>query len=69
MINARAEMVAEKPAYRSAFRRRRCLIPASGFYEWAPGPGGKKQPIYFRMKNEAPFAFAGLWERWVRCDS
>jgi putative SOS response-associated peptidase YedK len=66
MINARAETVAVKPAYRSAFRKRWCLIPASGFYEWASEPGRKKQPIYFRMKDEAPFAFAGLWEVWSK---
>lgn len=68
MINARAETVAEKPAYRSAFRHRRCLIPADGFYEWqAPADGGKrKQPWHFRQPGGAPFAFAGLWERWDR---
>jgi len=64
-INARAETVAEKPAYRAAFRRRRCLIAADGFYEWKPG-APKKQPYYIRLKDGAPFAFAGLWEHWER---
>jgi putative SOS response-associated peptidase YedK len=63
MINARAETVAEKPAFRSAFRHRRCLVLADGFYEWQQVKG-KKQPIYIRMQNEQPFAFAGLWEHW-----
>lgn len=64
-INARAETVAEKPAYRAAFRRRRCLIAADGFYEWKPGTP-KKQPYHIRLKGGAPFAFAGLWEHWER---
>nr|WP_290221473.1 SOS response-associated peptidase [Trichocoleus desertorum] len=63
MINARAETVAEKPAFRSAFRQRRCLIVADGFYEWQRLEG-KKQPFYFRFLNQQPFAFAGLWEHW-----
>lgn len=63
MINARAETVADKPAFRTALRRRRCLIPADGFYEWQAAPGGK-QPFYFHMADGAPFAFAGLWEHW-----
>lgn len=66
MINARSETVAEKPGYRGAFRYRRCLIPADGFYEWkAPKTGkGPKQPHLIRMADEAPFAMAGLWETW-----
>ncbi len=63
MINARAETVAEKPAFRSAFRRKRCLVPADGFYEWVRS-GSKKQPYHIRMRDGTPFAFAGLWERW-----
>jgi putative SOS response-associated peptidase YedK len=67
MINARSETLAEKPAFRTAFRQRRCLIPADGFYEWkqsASAPRGKKQPYYIHRPDGAPFAFAGLWETW-----
>ncbi len=63
LINARAETVAEKPAFRSAFKRRRCLVVADGFYEWQR-IDGKKQPFYFRMQDGQPFSFAGLWEQW-----
>lgn len=63
MINARAETVAEKPAFRSAFRHRRCLILADGFYEWKQ-QDGKKQPFYCRVNDGQPFGFAGLWEHW-----
>ncbi len=62
-INAKAETEAEKPVFRSAFRKRRCLIPASGFYEWQQ-EGKQKQPMYIRLKDHHPFAFAGLWEHW-----
>ncbi len=65
MINARAETLADKPSFRSAFKRRRCLILANGFYEWRKEPGGKsKTPMYIRLKSGEPFAFAGLWETW-----
>ena len=63
LINARAETLVEKPAFRAAYRSRRCLVLADGFYEWAPGPG-RKQPWYFRLKSGRPFGLAGLWERW-----
>jgi len=64
MINARGETVAEKPSFRSAFRRRRCLVVADGFYEWQKRPHGPKQPYYITVGNGGPFGFAGLWERW-----
>ncbi|MGI9119688.1 MAG: SOS response-associated peptidase [Acidimicrobiales bacterium] len=65
MINARAETVSNKPAFRRAFEHRRCLIPADGFYEWqARGDGAVKQPWYIRHRDGTPMAFAGLWERW-----
>jgi putative SOS response-associated peptidase YedK len=63
MINARSETVAEKPSFRSAFRKRRCLVPADGFYEWQKAPGGKR-PYLMRRSDHAPFAIAGLWEPW-----
>lgn len=62
MINARAETVATKPAYRAPFRHHRCLIPADGFYEWHAENG--KQPYYIHRKNNSPLVFAGLWEHW-----
>ncbi len=63
MINARAETVKSKPAYRHAFKHRRCLIPAEGFYEWKTEPGGKT-PFLIHRQDREPFAMAGLWERW-----
>jgi putative SOS response-associated peptidase YedK len=65
MINARAETLAEKPSFRNAYRRRRCLILADGFYEWKQESNrNSKTPMYIHMKNRNPFAFAGLWEIW-----
>ena len=66
-INARAETVAERPAYRAAFRHRRCLIPATGFYEWQQR-GDAKIPHYIRLQGGGLFAFAGLWEHWQHAD-
>jgi putative SOS response-associated peptidase YedK len=63
MINARAETAADKPAYRSAMRRRRCLVAADGFYEWQRR-GSQKQPYFIHMRHGRPFGFAGLWEAW-----
>ena len=63
MINARAETVSEKPSFRSAFKKRRCLILADGFYEWQKTDSGK-QPYHIKMQDDSPFAFAGLWETW-----
>ena len=64
MINARVETVAEKPAYRRAFERYRCLIVADGFYEWRPASGGPKQPFHITRSDGSLFAFAGLWSIW-----
>ena len=65
MINARAETLAEKPSFRTAYKRRRCLVLTDGFYEWRAEPGSKtKTPFYIRLKSEKPFVFAGLWEAW-----
>jgi len=76
MINARAETLAEKPSFRMAYRRRRCLILADGFYEWrkddtlsqSKGPGQRKTPMFIRLKSGQPFGFAGLWESWRAAD-
>ncbi|MEP6900995.1 MAG: SOS response-associated peptidase [Actinomycetota bacterium] len=65
MINARAETLAEKPSFKNAFRSRRCIIPASGFYEWSKTSKGPKQPFYFYLKDKDVFGFAGLWEKWL----
>ena len=67
LINARAETIASKPSFRNAFKKRRCLIPADGFYEWK-GPKGQKQPIFITLPEINPFAFAGLWETWHKKD-
>jgi putative SOS response-associated peptidase YedK len=67
MINARVETVAQKPAYRNAFRYRRCLVPADGFYEWRVA-GGAKQPYVLRPRDGRPLALAGLWEHWQDAD-
>jgi putative SOS response-associated peptidase YedK len=64
MINARAETLAEKPAYKAALTRRRCLIPASGFFEWKKA-GKQKRPLYIHQTTGHPFALAGLWEKWT----
>ena len=69
MINARAETLAEKPAFRSAYKYHRCLIFADGFFEWQTKPGSKsKIPHFIRLKMGVPFAFAGLWEHWQSTD-
>ena len=67
MINARAETASEKPAFKQAFRKRRCLIPASGFFEWAK-EDGEKQPYFIRLQDKNPIAFAGLCEEWYTPD-
>ena len=64
IINARGETAAEKPAFRAAMKRRRCLIPVDGFYEWQRA-GARKRPFYIRQRSGGPFAFAGLWETWT----
>jgi putative SOS response-associated peptidase YedK len=64
MINARAETAPQKPAFRRAFRSRRCLVVTDGFYEWQPLPSRRKRPFLIRMRDGSPFAFGGLWEVW-----
>jgi len=64
LINARSETAATKPSFKHAFKKRRCLIIADGFYEWQ-GAKGRKQPLYLSLPNDKPFAFAGLWETWI----
>ncbi len=68
MINARCETVAEKPSFRAAFRRRRCLVPATGFYEWQKTGGRGKQPWHIHLPDDSPLAFAGIWEHWETDD-
>ena len=63
LINARSETAAQKPSFRSAFRKRRCLVPADGYFEWQALAGGK-QPHFFSLRSELPMALAGLWEQW-----
>ena len=67
LINARAETAADKPSFRSAYKNRRCLLPADGFFEWVKSPNGK-QPQYIRFADQRAFAFGGLWERWTPPD-
>ena len=64
IINARSDTVAVKPAFREAIRSRRCIIPASGFYEWSPGPGKSRLPWYITRADGQPMALAGLWQSW-----
>jgi putative SOS response-associated peptidase YedK len=68
LINARIETVAERPAFRRAYERFRCLIVADGFFEWQPTPGGPKQPFHITRSDREPFAFAGLWSIWYGKD-
>ncbi len=69
MINARSETAPEKPSFRDAFKKRRLLIPASGFFEWKKDEEGAKQPYYISRKDGQPFSLAGLWERWEKSGS
>lgn len=65
IINARAETIMQKPSFRGSLRHHRCIIPASGYYEWRKGPDGKKQPYYITMQDGAPMAFAGVYSNWM----
>jgi putative SOS response-associated peptidase YedK len=67
LVNARAETLAQKPSFRESFRSRRCLVPADGFYEWRH-QGRKKQPFFIHKPEREPFAFAGVWDRWINPD-
>ena len=69
IINARSDTIAAKPAFREAVRTRRCLVPASGFYEWQTGPDGAKLPWYFTRTDGQPMALAGIWQRWGEGDT
>ena len=68
MINARSETIFEKPSFKNAIRRRRCLIPADGYYEWVGDVPGKKVPHYIHRPDHSLFAFAGIWEHWMGAD-
>ncbi|MFW9924901.1 MAG: SOS response-associated peptidase [Candidatus Thorarchaeota archaeon] len=68
MINSRSETIQEKPAFREPFKKRRCLIPADGFYEWQKQKDGSKQPFYIHMNDKKPFAFGGIWDKWKNPD-
>ena len=69
MINARSETVAEKPSFRAAFKQRRCLVPADGYFEWRKRADGAKQPYYVTRSDGQSLFFAGLWERWRNPDT
>ncbi|MEL7254894.1 MAG: SOS response-associated peptidase [Pseudomonadota bacterium] len=69
LINARAETIAEKPAFKAAARTRRCLIPATGFYEWTKDEDGNRLPWYISPKGDEPLAFAGVWQHWDKGDT
>ncbi|MEM9524949.1 MAG: SOS response-associated peptidase, partial [Pseudomonadota bacterium] len=68
LINARSETIAEKPAFRVACRERRCILPATGFYEWTKDAAGNRQPWYIHRHDDAPIAFAGIWQSWTNGD-
>jgi putative SOS response-associated peptidase YedK len=69
IINARSDTVATKPAFREAIRARRCIVPASGFYEWSEGPKGERLPWHFSRADGLPMALAGVWQRWGEVDT